>query len=301
MKARLQRTRKANEGEEINDMKTTTEPTDDALDAASFDDDATVRYAASDLKARDDDATDRYDDATDRTDVRRRAKQPADDADVTEPRAKKQTSKSGKAPRAHVDTFDAIDADLDVNLDVDTWDTSHDAIDGNSVEMRSEGASVTTVEYQAGLARNPAVESLWFRLSDPDFVTTALVPVPAVTSVEANDTAIELAKVGASITGKPVNVVTAVGLRPGEAAETSRNIAESGGSQTIVVVESPGVDPSSIPILRSCPRVVLLVGLERSRADALAGIAGLVGVDRVVGSVCLERDKKRRWWHLRRR
>ena len=171
---------------------------------------------------------------------------------------------------------------------------------GELAAVATSGAEISTAEASDAQVRSSKLEALWFRLSDPSYVTTALVPVPGVTSEDAQRAAAELAKVASSITGGPVHVVTAVGLHPSQALETSRGIASHKGAPLIIVVESPTVDPGSIPIVRNCSRSLLLVGLRTSRGDELSEITDLIGSDRVMGAVCLEPDSKRRWWNRRR-
>lgn len=171
---------------------------------------------------------------------------------------------------------------------------------GTVPAVTTNGATVATAEAFDAHVRSSRLESLWFRLSDPDYITTAIVPVPGVTAEEAQSAAAELAKVGSSITGGPVHVVTAVSLHPAQALETSRGVAAHNGDPLIVVVESPTIDPGSIPIVRNCERSLLLVGLRVSRNDELDEITELIGSDRVMGAVCLEPDSKRRWWNRRR-
>ncbi len=168
------------------------------------------------------------------------------------------------------------------------WHDSLDEPSGEVLALATNGAAISTAEASQAQVRNPKLEALWFRLSDPSYVTTAIIPVPGLTSEDAQQAAEALAKVGASITGEPVHVVTAVGLRPSQALETSRGVAAHTGDPVIIVVESPNVDPGSIPIVRNCTRSVLLVGLKVSRGDQLSEITELIGPDRVMGAVCLE-------------
>lgn len=152
----------------------------------------------------------------------------------------------------------------------------------------------TEVQPDLHLERRPRLEALWFQLSDP-FLPTALIPVPTVRGSEALAVALAVAEVGASISKIPVLVWNALGLMPAEAVSVADELTDV-SRPSLIVVDAPTANAGAIPILRACPRSVLVVGLTRSRADQVEEILATVGIDRVLGSLCIdeERSRKRR-------
>lgn len=198
---------------------------------------------------------------------------------------------------------DSLDIDIDIDDD-DFFDESaktQSVFGGDIFEDMEMPAAVeripsfTTIEPRPDVPRNPRLETVWFHLHDPRVLVTALVPVPAVSGAEALAVAESLAEVGASISGSSVRVVDALRLDPSEAVAVAEDVASYSDSASLVVVNAPTTETGAIPLLRKCPRSVLLVGLTRSRADEVERIVAEIGADRVIGSICLEQSRVSRW------
>ena len=201
-------------------------------------------------------------------------------------------------PTSTTETLEPVDddepVDPDDRVDVPT-DGLWSAFDASTRTPEQVLADMTTViEPSPGVRRNVSLESLWFRLADPRFTTTGIVPIPGVTGLQCREFARELATVGAFITTSAVELVDAIHLPPTDAQLAVDLIEADQGSPRLVCVDSPTFDTAAIPVLRRCARTVLLVGLGTTTSEHLTEIVSIVGADHVVGAVCVERTAPRR-------
>lgn len=188
--------------------------------------------------------------------------------------------------------------------------SQHDdaALDGWMAELSSRETSrasdalveieglvdVIVVDPSNTSVQDSGLESLWFRLDD-DFVTTAIVPVPPMTSKHARKVAIDLARVGAAISQQSIFVVSALDVNAVGAVKVAEAIRRPDDTRTIVVADAPSKSTASIPIVRSAARTVLLVELRRSLVDATERNVEIIGTDRVAGIVCVQPPTMRRF------
>ncbi len=167
--------------------------------------------------------------------------------------------------------------------------------DGNAaLRAASPQLQVSMFSADGPIERNTSLESLWFQLTGPRFALTALVPIPDVAGTEADSFANDLARIGASISGAPVRMVSTLGVLPTDANAVAEALASIDNQPTLVSIESPTRNPAAIPILRACPRATLLVGLSRSFVPEIEQIVAQFGADRIVGAVCIERPTRSR-------
>jgi len=151
----------------------------------------------------------------------------------------------------------------------------------------------TERDLDHGGERDRDLEQLWYELCEPAFVPVTLVPVPGVDAAAVVDLAGRLASVGVWISGSPVVVVDAVELSPPDvdaAAGVLDQYTRRHG-KLLFVVQSPNVEPTSIPILRASHRIVLVVGLGESRSSEIAAVQGFLDPRDVVGVVCVDPNR----------
>lgn len=204
-----------------------------------------------------------------------------------------------------VEDFDADDDFGDVAVATEDDDA---ALDGWIAELSGTGASLASdalieiedlvdvfvVDPGTTSLQNAGLESLWFQLDD-DFTTTALVPVPPMTSKHARKVALDLAKIGAAISHESIFVVSALDVNAVGSVKVAEAIRRPGDTRTIVVADAPSKSTASIPIVRSASRTVLLVELRRSLVDATERTIDIIGADRISGIVCVEPPNTRRF------
>jgi len=141
-----------------------------------------------------------------------------------------------------------------------------------------------------GVERDRDLEHLWYSLCEPTFVPVTLVPVPGVEGASVVELAGRLARVGAWISGSPAVVIDALELIPPD-VDAAASVLEQYTEvhpHLLVVVESPTVEPTSIPILRASRRIVLVVGLGDSRSQEIASIEHFIEPHAIFGAVCVD-------------
>ena len=89
-------------------------------------------------------------------------------------------------------------------------------------------------------------------------------------------------------------MLNATGFTPAEALAAAE-IWSRTDALALVAVDAPTVNPGSIPILRFCRQSVLIVGFAESLADEVMRVADIIGIERIIGSVCVEEQRTRRW------
>jgi hypothetical protein len=138
--------------------------------------------------------------------------------------------------------------------------------------------------------------SLWFQLSEPQFDPVAIVAVPPMRAESALQLAQRFATLGSAITHQPVLLVSTLGLEPSNAeeAEAAMGHLYEDYSSVILVTDSPTVNAASVPLLNSCARVALAVGMNQSKRPEIEKIFGRLASDNVIGAICLESRPRRR-------
>lgn len=159
---------------------------------------------------------------------------------------------------------------------------------------------------EADLAeRDRSLEALWYEIADQwgpsDVGPIALVPVPPMTTADAARYAERFASIGAAIDGDRVKLITALDLWPSDTT-LAREIEQSRSERTAIVLESPSLNPASIPIIRRCTTVVPVVQLGLSQEDEVGQLVAGTGRAPSTTMLCIERPKRRRGLaRLRRR
>ena len=134
------------------------------------------------------------------------------------------------------------------------------------------------------------IQRLWFTLSKRPW--TFLVIMPAHARGDATELARRLAEVGTQHRGTTVRCLLAVNV---EVSETSHVIVEAIAQNplegaTIVAVDSPLLNPASIPIALAADGVLLLVTLGETDISAAKQTVEAIGKDRFFGTVTLAPD-----------
>ncbi len=149
---------------------------------------------------------------------------------------------------------------------------------------------VQTVTSDKDAARNTELETVWFNLSAPTFTPLALVASTEQSHTQdVLDFAVALARVGATSVRSRFAVVNAMGVKPWDserAVADIRNLVAK-NANTLVVCDSPVINPGALPVLRSFDRVVVVVELGSTEGAHVAEIRRNVGPGRIVGALCL--------------
>lgn len=153
--------------------------------------------------------------------------------------------------------------------------------------------------------RDRSLEALWYEIADQwgpsDVGPIALVPVPPMTTSDAARYAERFASIGAAIDGDRVKLITALDLWPSDTS-LAREIEQSRSERTAIVLESPSLNPASIPIIRRCTTVVPVVQLGLSDEDEVGQLVAGTGRAPSTTMLCIDRPKRRRGLaRLRRR
>lgn len=126
---------------------------------------------------------------------------------------------------------------------------------------------------------------IWFSLAEHDW--RSLVLVPSQRTASAASSARALGAVGDAYEERSVRVIEAERATPESVREVIRLLAErnSAGERTIVVVSSPMLDVSAIPIARAVDAAVLVVPLGTTTLRDARRVLQLIGRDRFIGSI----------------
>ena len=173
------------------------------------------------------------------------------------------------------------------------------AVDPDLLPDRMVAEVVENSEFES----DHNLANLWFRLSEPAFEPVAFVPVrPLRGDVTFFRVAKRLAMVGSAITHSPVLLVRTIGLASSNAerAEEAMNQLYDEFESVILVADAPGVNPASVPILNSCARVVLAIGMNHSKRAEIDAIVDSLASDNVIGAVCLEANRRHGFGSVKR-
>lgn len=147
------------------------------------------------------------------------------------------------------------------------------------------GGSLQDIVDRAQHAATDEWPQIWFSLAEHQW--QSLVLVPSVASVSAATSARALGAVGNTYEERSVLVIEAEEIAPSSAREVIRRLKErnSAGERTIVVVSSPMLDVSAIPIARAVDAAVLVVPLGAAVLRDARRVMGLIGRDRFIGAI----------------
>lgn len=146
------------------------------------------------------------------------------------------------------------------------------------------GAPRVTLDA-AQLALREQWPPIWFSLAEHNW--RSLVFVPSHRTASAVSSARALGAVGNAYEEHSVRVIEAERATPELVREVIRVLAErnSAGERTIVVVSSPVLDVSAIPIARAVDAAVLVVPLGTAVLRDARRVLQLIGRDRFIGSI----------------
>jgi hypothetical protein len=127
----------------------------------------------------------------------------------------------------------------------------------------------------------------WFALSQFDWRSVALVPADPATPAAAIANAIAVA--GANFSDSLLGLLVVHGLTPVTARSVLTEIGQRSahGERSLVVTDSPIVDPLVIPVARAVDACILVVHLgDTNLADARETITA-IGEERFIGCITI--------------
>ncbi len=162
---------------------------------------------------------------------------------------------------------------------------------GNQVRKGRQLGGYVVLDSEDG-AR--ALQPVWFELRERKWNTLAVVPVgPGQATAEV---AKGIADVARSFEGLEIEVWDAAGASIEEVRGVLREIESKapGKQRVIIALDSPEIEPSTLPLCRAADAAVLLVTLEHSTMRDARTVVSKVGEDKFVGGVTLRLSKGRR-------
>jgi hypothetical protein len=133
-------------------------------------------------------------------------------------------------------------------------------------------------------------QRIWFTAArQRDWSSLALVPSDA--SADVGRLAQMLAMTGQAHGERPVAVVNATGVRLEDVEQVidSFEAIVARAERALVPVDPIADNPAAIPILRACSAAILVVGLRESLLADAQNTIEIVGRDRFLGSVVVDR------------
>lgn len=139
-----------------------------------------------------------------------------------------------------------------------------------------------------GSASQPSHEQiewqrLWFSLRTVPWQVLAIVGIDGASF--GSDAAKRLVEVATRDEKTPVGVISALGMSFQDTTSVVARLREGGSGLTLVVCDSPAVNPAAIPIVHAVSGVVLVVKLGEARLEALARAVDVVGRDKVLATI----------------
>jgi len=130
---------------------------------------------------------------------------------------------------------------------------------------------------------------LWMRLTQRE-KWASLVVVPAQPGASGLDAGRAIVSVGNQYGEKPVRLIDAAGLLPGEASRLVRDLrshVEQGG-MIVICIDSVITHPAGLGVALAAERALLCVPLGSTQFSAAQQTLKLIGKERFLGSVTLQ-------------
>jgi hypothetical protein len=134
------------------------------------------------------------------------------------------------------------------------------------------------------------LQNLWEALLGAEWMSLAVVPTDHGTSAAPVTAA--LAALGERHLLPGLRIMDARGatVMEGERLNRDLGVAVAEGERVVIVVDSVMRSLAGIPLLRSAEVVLLVVRVGTSDGEGFASTIGIVGADRIVGSVAVGTD-----------
>lgn len=131
---------------------------------------------------------------------------------------------------------------------------------------------------------------MWESLLASSWASLAVLPTDAGTSVTLVTEA--LGVVAARHPKGSLRLVDAQGATVAQGEELTREVASAvaGGARVVVVIDSVMWSLAGVPLLRASDYVLLVVRVGAADPEGLTSTIGIVGHDRIMGSVAVPSD-----------
>ncbi len=126
-------------------------------------------------------------------------------------------------------------------------------------------------------------QRLWFTLQARGWTSLAIIGIDDAQA--AVDVTNRIAAVGSVGKGSPIRVISALNVTMAETPAVVNRLAEP--MPTLVVGDSPRINPAILPIVQATSGVVLVVRLGEASLDAVRKTVAAVGRDNVVATVSI--------------
>ncbi len=126
-------------------------------------------------------------------------------------------------------------------------------------------------------------QRLWFSLRAHTWRSLAVVGIGSASN--ATGAANKLIQVAARDEKTPVGMISTLGMSFQDTTSVVTRLRDDGAGLTLVVCDSPAVNPAAIPVVHAVSGVVIVVKLGEARLDAVARAVELAGRDRVLATV----------------